>query len=82
MDVLHTEMKTKELPHFLAMSKCHKEGIKIYPKPVGNQYKIIVDYKGKIINGNKLYPKIARKGSKEEEWWEAIYRLYEKYANQ
>lgn len=79
MDVSHKrDLKSSRfLPEFTAMSYCHKNNIIIYPKILpGNQIVIILDYKGKIIRGKKIYQQTKRKNSKDEEWWEKIYSMY------
>ena len=53
-----------------AQSYCLNNGYKIYPIPEGTQYRLEIDYKGQKKLGEKLYSR--------NEWYNAIWELYDK----
>ena len=74
----------KELKRILDIeSWCFKNNILIFPKAINNnQLKIVVNYKGKSIEGKKVFKSVKSKiKSGDEKWWEVIYALRESYYN-
>jgi len=62
-----------------AMSWCIKNKIVVYPIPISNtELKLDIDFKGKIIHGEKIY---QSKGSKKvgEDWSNKIREIYQYY---
>ncbi len=46
---------------FKEMRRCNRAGIRIYPIPWGNRFKIEVDRNGRTKRGSELYPASADK---------------------
>jgi len=61
------------------MSKCFKNGIRIYPFKYGNNFKIVVERNGKPKKGEKLYPEKADKVTPGV--YDMIHELYRQLAD-
>lgn len=68
-----------------SMSLCFKHGIRIYPVPYGNNFKITVEKKGKPETGDKIFYPETKKDSKTGKIlkmgvWDKIWQTYEQIA--
>jgi hypothetical protein len=57
-----------------AVSWCLKNGYKLYPKPIGKLYLIILEYKGTKAESEKLYTK----KNWSDKIWETYKHIYNK----
>lgn len=78
-----TNVKNTKL--YIAESWCNKHDIIIYGEGVNKNYlRIVVNFRGYIIDGQKQY-KMVKIGVKAEKWWDVIASIrihyYDKHLN-
>ena len=73
---MKTNMSSIRRQQYIPMSWCLKHGIKAYPVAISNaELYVEINDNGKIIKGKTLYNSKGNvKG--EENWWDAIFRIY------
>jgi len=60
------------------VSWCMNNGIIIYPEVIDNyKLRLVIDNNGRKTVGEKIYKNWkAKMSSKDEKWWEVVYKLY------